>query len=198
LHSNLNRELERVLRSIVKVKNCYSYEVCSHRIEGQFGGEIMELRFSDMNVYHQNSPKTQNYETIKEIVTKCYNLSKKINAGDPIKLRNYLFSNNMKHAEKLIGRILFLQGIPIVSKLKDIHIGSDAAKQLENDHSAEMTAIKTYNAAIKLAGELGDFATREILESILNDEDRHIDEIEELQDQISHMTLPLFLTTQIG
>jgi len=61
-----------------------------------------------------------------------------------------------------------------------------------------MTAIKTYNAAIKLAGELGDFATREILESILNDEDRHIDEIEELQDQISHMTLPLFLTTQIG
>jgi bacterioferritin len=43
-----------------------------------------------------------------------------------------------------------------------------------------------------------DFATREILEHILNDEDGHIDGIEELQDQISHMTLPIFLTTQVG
>ena len=50
--------------------------------------------------------------------------------------------------------------------------------------------------AIKLAGEVNDFATREILEHILQDEDAHIDRIEELQDQIGHMTLPLFLTTQ--
>jgi len=106
--------------------------------------------------------------------------------------------DEMKHAEKLIGRILFLEGMPMVSKLTAIHIGSDAVKQLDYDHTAEMTAIKDYNAAIKLAGESGDFATREILESILNDEDRHIDQIEELQDQISQMTLPLFLTTQIG
>jgi bacterioferritin len=104
----------------------------------------------------------------------------------------------MKHAEILIGRILFLEGIPIVSKLNDIHIGSDASKQLDYDHKAEAEAIADYNAAIKLAGEKNDFATREILEGILNDEDRHIDGIEELQDQISHMTLPLFLTTQVG
>jgi len=104
----------------------------------------------------------------------------------------------MKHAEILIGRILFLEGIPIVSKLNDIHIGSDTSKQLANDHKAEEEAIADYNAAIKLAGEKNDFATREILEGILNDEDRHIDGIEELQDQISHMTLPLFLTTQVG
>jgi bacterioferritin len=103
----------------------------------------------------------------------------------------------MKHAEKLIARILFLEGIPIVSNLHDIKIGSDAVKQLEHDHFAEEGAIKAYNEAILLAGEVKDFATREILESILNDEDRHIDEIEELQDQISHMSLPLFLTTQV-
>ncbi|MFN3481179.1 MAG: bacterioferritin [Thermodesulfovibrionales bacterium] len=103
----------------------------------------------------------------------------------------------MKHAEKLIGRILFLEGIPIVSNLREMHIGSDIPKQLENDHAAEEGAIKAYNEGIKLAGEVGDFATREILEHILNDEDQHIDEIEELQDQISHMTLPLFLTTQV-
>ena len=105
--------------------------------------------------------------------------------------------DEMKHAEKLIARILFLEGIPIVSNLHDINIGSDAVKQLEHDHFAEEGAIKAYNEAILLAGEVKDFATREILESILNDEDRHIDEIEELQDQISHMTLPLFLTTQV-
>jgi bacterioferritin len=59
-------------------------------------------------------------------------------------------------------------------------------------------AIKAYNQAIKLAGDVNDFATREILENILQDEDAHVDRIEELQDQIGHMTLPLFLTTQVG
>lgn len=106
--------------------------------------------------------------------------------------------DEMKHAEKLIARILFLEGIPIVSSLKPIHIGSDVVKQLENDHIAEEGAIAAYNAAIKLAGEVNDFATRELLEQILKDEDDHIDKIEELQDQVSHMTLPIFLTTQVG
>ncbi|MCX5774913.1 MAG: bacterioferritin [Firmicutes bacterium] len=104
--------------------------------------------------------------------------------------------DEMKHAEKLIGRILFLEGLPMVSKLHDIKIGSDLNKQLDSDHKSEEGAIASYNAAIVLAGEVKDFATREILEKILNDEDRHIDEIEELQDQISQMGLPLFLTTQ--
>ncbi|MBM7867932.1 bacterioferritin [Heliobacterium gestii] len=106
--------------------------------------------------------------------------------------------DEMKHAEKLIARILFLEGTPIVSSLKAIHIGADVVKQLDSDHTAESGAIAAYNAAIKLAGEVNDFATREMLEHILNDEDQHIDKIEELQDQISHMTLPIFLTTQVG
>jgi bacterioferritin len=102
----------------------------------------------------------------------------------------------MKHAEELIGRILFLGGIPVVSELNSINIGSDIPKQLDNDHAAEEGAIEAYNKAIKLAAEVSDFATEDILKKILNDEDSHIDEIEELQDQISHMTLPIFLTTQ--
>jgi bacterioferritin len=105
--------------------------------------------------------------------------------------------DEMKHAERLIGRILFLEGLPVVSELKAIAIGNGVSEQLGNDHHAEEGAIEAYNAAIKLAGEVNDFATREVLESILNDEDRHIDGIEELQDQISHMTLPIFLTTQV-
>ncbi|MGB9006632.1 MAG: bacterioferritin [Candidatus Aminicenantales bacterium] len=105
--------------------------------------------------------------------------------------------DEMKHAEKLIGRILFLEGMPIVSHLKEMHIGASVEKQLENDHSLEAMAVKSYNEAIKLAGDVTDFATREILENILNDEDRHIDKIEEYQDQINQMTLPIFLTTQV-
>ncbi len=106
--------------------------------------------------------------------------------------------DEMKHAEKLIGRILFLKGTPIVSNLNNIHIGSEVPKQIENDRIAEVGAIKSYNEAIALAGELLDYATRDILVQILNDEDRHMDEIEELQDQIDQMTLPIFLSTQAG
>ena len=106
--------------------------------------------------------------------------------------------DEMKHAEKLIGRILFLESRPTVSVLEKMSIGADVPLQLAGDHSLEMGAIKAYNAAIKQAGEVGDFATREILEHILQDEDRHIDDIEELQDQVGQMTLPIFLSTQVG
>ena len=82
--------------------------------------------------------------------------------------------------------------------MKKITIGADIAKQLANDHAAEAEAIVAYNQAIKLAGEVADFATRQILESILKDEDAHIDKIEELQDQISQMGAAIFLTTQVG
>jgi len=117
------------------------------------------------------------------------------------KLHDYLEKraiDEMKHAEKLIARILFLEGMPIVNKLTDMHIGSDVPKQMDNDHHAEEIAIKDYNAAIKLAGEKNDFATREILEGILDDEDRHIDDIEAYKDQIAQMTLPIFLSIQVG
>ncbi|MCK9217699.1 MAG: bacterioferritin [Firmicutes bacterium] len=105
--------------------------------------------------------------------------------------------DEMKHAEMLIGRILFLESVPIVTTLKDIFIGDEIPTQLENDRVAEMDAIAAYNDAISLAREVNDYATQEMLEKILIDEDKHIDEIEELQDQVEHMGLPIFLTTQI-
>jgi bacterioferritin len=106
--------------------------------------------------------------------------------------------DEMKHTEILIGRILFLEGTPTVSNYNKMSIGADLPKQLAGDHGLEMGAIKSYNDAVILAGEVKDFATREILEKILKDEDRHIDQIEELQDQISQMSLQIFLTTQVG
>jgi len=104
--------------------------------------------------------------------------------------------DEMKHAEKLIGRILFLEGTPVVSELKTIHIGSDVPKQFANDLAAEMTAIKNYNSAIAVATDVGDNATREMLEGILKEEDGHVNEIEENVDQIDQMGVQNFLATQ--
>jgi bacterioferritin len=65
--------------------------------------------------------------------------------------------DEMKHAERLIGRILFLEGTPVVTNLKKIMIGVTVDKQLANDHTAEEGAIKAYNDAIILAGEVKDY-----------------------------------------
>jgi bacterioferritin len=103
----------------------------------------------------------------------------------------------MKHAEALIGRIIFLEGVPVVSELEKMRMGADVPKMFANDHEAELDAIKRYNAGIVVCGDAKDYATREILEHILNDEDGHIDSIEEAQDQIAQMGLQMFLSTQV-
>jgi bacterioferritin len=104
----------------------------------------------------------------------------------------------MKHAEKLIGRIIFLEGVPVVTELEKLHIGADIPKMFANDHEAELDAAKRYNAAIVICGDAKDFVTRELMEDILNEEDEHIDSIEKVQDQIQQMTLAQFLSTQQG
>jgi len=106
--------------------------------------------------------------------------------------------DEMKHAEKHIGRILFLEGTPIVSKLNPIRVGADVPAQLKNDWAAENGAIKAYNKGIRQAVELGDNGTRELLESILKDEEVHIDWIEAQLDQIKQMGLQNYLVEQVG
>jgi bacterioferritin len=103
----------------------------------------------------------------------------------------------MKHAEKLIGRILFLEGLPVVSQLRVIKIGSAVPQQLANDLDLDMGAIKSYNTAIALAVEVADNATKELLADILKDEDRHVDNIEENLDQIGQMGLQYYLSAQL-
>jgi bacterioferritin len=104
----------------------------------------------------------------------------------------------MKHAEKLIARILFLEGTPIVGELNKINIGADVPQQCANDLASEMTTVANYNSAVKLAADVGDNATREILEGILKDEDDHVNEIEEKLDQIKQMGVQHFLAIQAG
>lgn len=106
--------------------------------------------------------------------------------------------DEMKHAEKLIGRILFLDGRPVVSSLNKITIGAEVPAQHANDHAAEVTAIHNYNTAIKLASELGDNGTRELIESILKDEEAHIDWIEAQLAQIKQMSIQNYLVEQLG
>ncbi|KAF0108210.1 MAG: bacterioferritin [Chloroflexi bacterium] len=103
----------------------------------------------------------------------------------------------MKHAETHIDRILFLEGMPIVSELKKITIGADVLAQLKNDHAAEEGAIKSYNAAIKICTEMADNGTREILEDILGDEEAHIDWLEAQMDQIAQMGIQNYLVEQL-
>jgi bacterioferritin len=105
--------------------------------------------------------------------------------------------DEMKHAEKLIGRIIFLEGKPTVSNLNKINIGSTVDAQHNNDHEAEEMAIKAYNDAIKLAVEVGDNGTRDLFEEILEDEEEHIDWIESQMDQIEQMGLQVYLGEQL-
>jgi bacterioferritin len=103
----------------------------------------------------------------------------------------------MKHAEKLIARILYLEGTPIVSELKKIHIGAKVDIQIKNDHAAEAGAIMAYNEGIRLCLELGDNGTRELLDANLKDEEAHIDWLEAQLDQIEQMGLQNYLLGQV-
>ena len=104
----------------------------------------------------------------------------------------------MKHAEKHIDRILFLEGKPIVSQLNPLHVGADVKAQLENDHAAEDGAIKMYNDSIALCVGLSDNGTRDMLEEILEDEEAHIDWLEAQLDQIGQMGIGNYLLGQVS
>ncbi|MBC8450415.1 MAG: bacterioferritin [Chloroflexi bacterium] len=106
--------------------------------------------------------------------------------------------DEMKHAEQLIARLLFLEGWPIVSSLNPIHIGAEVARQHANDWAAEEGAIRAYNEGIRLAVELADNGTRELLEAILKDEEEHIDWIEAQKDQIEQVGIQNYLGEQLG
>ena len=103
----------------------------------------------------------------------------------------------MKHAEKLIERILFLEGRPIVSELNKISIGDTVLKQLEKDQVAEQEAVKAYNDGVAMAGKLGDNGTKMLLETILTDEEAHIDLIESQLSMIEQMGLENYLNLQV-
>ena len=104
--------------------------------------------------------------------------------------------DEMKHAEVLIGRILFLEGSPSVSKLNRMNIAATVQDMVKADEEAETGAIKAYNATIAAAVELGDNGTREMIAKILQDEERHVDWAEMQREQIAQMGLQNYLANQ--
>jgi bacterioferritin len=104
--------------------------------------------------------------------------------------------DEMKHAESLIARILFLEGTPDVLSIKKIHIGVDIEKQFMSDKNSETAAVELYNNSIQLCVKNGDNGTSELLKSILADEERHLDWLETQLGQINQLHLENYLLEQ--
>lgn len=105
--------------------------------------------------------------------------------------------DEMHHAEWLIERILFLDGTPTVSKLNAINIGKTVSEMISNDDDDELNALKAYNHAIKLAREVDDQGTADLLTKILKMEEGHVDWAEIQRTQIEQMGLENYLIGQI-
>jgi len=103
----------------------------------------------------------------------------------------------MVHAEKLMDRILFLEGLPNMSDLGQIRVGKDVKTQLENDLALEIEAVHHLNTAIKDARDVGDNASRVLFEEILVDEEEHVDYLEGQLHAISKMGIEHYLAQNL-
>ena len=104
--------------------------------------------------------------------------------------------DEMQHAEWLIERIIFFDGLPTVSKLNTIKIGKTVSEMFRNDDEDELEAVRSYNDAIKLAREVDDQGTVELLTKILKMEEGHVDWAEVQHAQIEQMGIENYLTNQ--
>jgi bacterioferritin len=105
--------------------------------------------------------------------------------------------DEMHHAESLMGRIIFLEGAPTVSRLKPIAIGPSVMEMVTSDYESEKSAVTSYNDAIRIAIDATDNGTRELFDKILKDEEAHIDWLEAQRDQIEQMGIENYLATQV-
>ena len=103
----------------------------------------------------------------------------------------------MKHAESLMERILFLEGLPNVNNTLKVHVGKDVPQQLENDLTLEKGAVAAYNGAIETCRKASDNATADFLVFILKDEEEHVDFLETQLELISKIGLQNYLTQQM-
>jgi bacterioferritin len=105
--------------------------------------------------------------------------------------------DEMKHAEALIERILFLDGAPSMTEPMKINVGSNVKDQLEGDLKLELEGVAMYNEAVKVAREEGDNASRELFERILKEEEGHVDWLEAQLHQIKELGYERYLSQQI-
>lgn len=143
-------------------------------------GEMLKEELGAINQYILHAEMCNNWG-----YKRLYGLVKKESIGE------------MKHAEELIERILFLEGTPNVGELPKLNIGKDVKQQLQNDLALEKGAVVDYNRAIATCRKLGDNATADILQEILEDEEGHVDFIEEQLGLIEQVGLQNYLAQQL-
>jgi bacterioferritin len=103
----------------------------------------------------------------------------------------------MKHADMLIDRILFLDGVPEIARYDVIRVGSDVKEQFDNDLVLEMKGVKHYNDMIELCTQLKDNGTRDLVEPILRESEEHVDWLETQIGLIAAVGIQNYLTEQM-
>jgi bacterioferritin len=114
--------------------------------------------------------------------------------GDYIKKQSI---DEMRHAESIIERILFLDATPNMTELLQLTVGQNVKAQLESDLKLEVAAVGMYNRAVQVCREEGDNASRELFERLLKDEEEHVDWLEAQVHQIQEMGYERYLSQQI-
>ncbi|MBM4069419.1 MAG: bacterioferritin [Planctomycetes bacterium] len=104
----------------------------------------------------------------------------------------------MKHAEKLIDRILFLEGVPEIARYDVIRVGTDIKEQFQNDLALEMNGVRYYNTLIDLCIKVKDNGTRELIDPILAESEEHVDWLETQIGLIEAIGLQNYLSEQMG
>jgi bacterioferritin len=103
----------------------------------------------------------------------------------------------MKHAEELMERILFLEGTPNLADLPKLNIGKDVKQQLANDLALEKSAVADYNAAVAAARKAGDNVSADLLDKLLHDEEQHVDHLETQLSLIEQLGYENYLAQQL-
>ena len=106
--------------------------------------------------------------------------------------------DEMKHAEQMIDRILFLEGVPNMQRYFKLKVGKTVKEQFENDVALEYEAVKRLNKGVQICTEVGDNTSRQILEKILAEEEHHIDWLETQLSLIEQIGLERYLTQKMG
>jgi len=105
--------------------------------------------------------------------------------------------DEMKHADEIIERILYLEGVPNLQRLGKVNVGETVKEQFEVDLDLEKAALERLSNGIKLCVEQGDFGSRALLEKILVDEEEHADWLETQLEQMKMIGEAAYLAEQI-
>jgi bacterioferritin len=142
--------------------------------------QVLRKELTGINQYFIHSRMCENWG---------YDVLKKVHYDESI--------DEMKHADEVIRRILFLEGVPNVSEYDAIRVGQNAKEQFDNNMALEMAALEVLRRGVRLCLEGADDATRELLEDMIKDEERHVNWLEAQKHQIQEIGYENYLAQQI-